>query len=617
MVADLEKKHQELIKALTSSDVIEVSHLHMLLIGHSGVGKTSIRKHLQNIPFNEKEKSTIIMEQELLCQVTIEASTDSSLTVFRKSENVYKSEPDKVFLTLWDTGGQPMFQDLLPCFAKLRSIYGIVFRLCDLLENHKAVIRPVCSLQYEQESLYTCVDHIYRCLAFLDSFSASSHYNIPPELKTTSPEHTALQTFPRVALIGTFKDKVPKDDSQLKDKVSQLRDSLESKFSVRTLLPESVVFEIDNTRSGQKYEDPGMMDLRKQIVACTKSAKAKIPSTWISFKVDLERESRLKQPCTGVVRLEKAIEIARKYNIPDPTPALCYFHKLGIFVWYNEKESLKEYVIIEPENLVTILGTIFNPEKFIESPDQWKKLQAKGILDAEVASQLLIESRTELPWEWVVSFFKEHHLGISLDKGYFIPSMLQELPICYNHLHQYDIENSVCTVFSHNSGIEIAPLYLVFRSNYTPPGFFPRLMTALAGIQDGKIVWKLSANSDNYKNMISFIVNDQACITFTEFLHCVRIHFFSGGEISQKLCHDILSQLKIQLQRIFLQTNELPVSITFACFCSKSPHFLPSLPSISEDNVHCSEHPNIIFELTKAHKLWLQKLPPKIGSNEG
>ncbi len=60
---DLEKT---MIDTLADTEYLEVPHLHMLLIGHTGVGKTSVRKHLQNIPFNDKEKSTIIMEQELL-----------------------------------------------------------------------------------------------------------------------------------------------------------------------------------------------------------------------------------------------------------------------------------------------------------------------------------------------------------------------------------------------------------------------------------------------------------------------------------------------------------------------------------------------------------------------
>ena len=620
---DLEMTRKGIIDALSSSDVLEVAHLHMILIGHTGVGKTSIRKHLQNIPFNEQEKSTIIMEQELLCQ---EATEDSTVPTSFRSENVYTSEPDKVFLTLGDTGGQPMFQDLLPCFAKLRSIYGIVFRLCDLLEDPNAVVRPVSSLECERESPYSCVDSIYRCLAFLDSFSSSFHsnfLNIPPEVKKIFFESTNLKTFPRLVLIGTFKDtlSVQKHNFKLKERYSELKQSFEFDFQARALLPElteSFVFEIDNTRSGQneEEEDPGMIDLRKQIVACTQSSKTKTPSAWISFKVDLELESQIQQPCTGIVTFQKADEIAKKYKI-DPKPALCYFHELGVFLWYHEIDSLNKYVIIELQNLVSILGTIFNPEQFITSPERWRKLQTSGTIDTEVANQMLDCSRTGLPFEWVFSFFKENHLATSLNEGYFIPSMLQVLPICPNHLHIFDVDYSVCTFLPHSDDTEVAPLFLVPKFKYVPPGFFPRLMTMLAGIQDGRVVWKLSPIHSTCKYRVSFVVSDQARIIFTEFLQCIRVQleFFSSTKIPE-LCCDILSQLKVQLQRAFPQVSVLPISVTFACFCSKSPHFLPSLPSTTKDKMHCSVHPDITFELTKSCEVWL-KSPPEISSDEG
>ena len=621
----------ELTKALTSSNVSEVSHLHMILIGHSGVGKTSLRKHLQNIPFNQKEESTIIMEQELLCRVTMEASINTNSPIFEKSEGVYKGETGTVFLTLWDTGGQPMFQDLLPCFAKLRSIYGIVFRLCDLLGNLKAIVRPVCPLlENAVKSPYTCIDHIYRCLAFLDSFSSILHHNfsnLPPEVRTSSFESTELETFPRVALIGTFKDTVR--EVQLLEKFTQLKENLESfwfNLSARALLPvssKSVVFEIDNTRSGQKYEDPGMADLREQIVTCTQSNKAKIPNAWISFKVDLEHESRIQQPFTGIVTLEKASEIARRHKV-DPAPALCYFHELGIFHWYHKKDALKEYVIIEPKCLVSILGTVLNPEVFVKSPNRWQQLQIKGIISVEEIRKLFANSKTGLPWRWILSFFEEHQLAIKLNKEYFfIPSMLQEHSVCQNHLHMYDSAESSCKPLPHHGSMQVSPLFLVPKSKYIPPGFFPRLMTVLAGIQDGEIVWKLPYDSEfqSYKNVVSFTINDQASIVFTEFITCIRIQLkpypATTRYILRKLCQGILSQLKVQLQRVFPQAVGSLVTATFACFCSGEPHFLPAIPSTTEDKISCSECPDIDFILSQEHKIWLQRSVPVINSEEG
>ena len=238
-------------------------------------------------------------------------------------------------------------------------------------------------------------------------------------------------------------------------------------------------------------------------------------------------------------------------------------------------------------------------------------------MDTKVASQLLGCSRTGLPLEWIFNFFEEHHLAISLKEGYFIPCMLKVLPICSNHLHICDMDDSVCTLIAHDS-LEVAPLFLVSKFKSIPPGFFPRFMTMLAGIQDGGIVWKLSPKNKKNKNVVSFVINNEAHIVFTEYLHCIRIQleFFSSEMISRELCCDILSQVKVQLQRVFPQVNTLPVSVTFACFCSKVSHFLPSLPSTTKDKVHCTEHPEVTFELSKPYEMWL-KSSPNISSDEG
>ena len=634
---------------LADSEYLEVPHLHMLLIGHTGVGKTSIRKHLQNIPFNDKEKSTIIMEQELLYQETFESTIDSkkSAVVFKKYDSVYKSDPDNIYLTLWDTGGQPMFQDLLPCFAKFRSIYGIVVRLCDLLDNSNASIRPTCPLEIERESPYTYTDYLYRCLSFLDSNSLDVHLsNLPDILKKRVFELASGTVFPKIAFIGTFKDQIKIDDKQdLDQMLLQLKlnlNSLKTNFHEKIILPSastpsSVMFEIDNTQSGAKYDDPGMKILREQIISCTKSAKAKIPRKWVAFKIDLERESRLQQPCTGIVTFEKASEIAKKCKT-DLRAALCYFHELGIFIWYHDKKRLQEYVFVEPKNLLSILGTILDPQVYKDHPKQWKSLQTRGILNVQVGKKLLEDSKTGLPLSWILNFFDEHHLAMHMPllESYFIPSMLQVLPICPNHQHVFHTRISACSVLPNHQHVfgtrisacsvlpaelQVAPLFLVPISKFIPPGFFPRLMTVLSGIKKGIIIWKLSPNFINCKNMVSFEINNQFRLVFTEFIDCVRAHFdgLTDDNIPQPdLCLQIVSTLNVQLQRVI---NAKSMRLTFVCSCSEhscSIHFLKYLPFATDNHIPCGEHTGKQMELTAVHKIWLtDEHHPKIATLEG
>ena len=607
-----------MIETLRTSDFLELSHLHMILIGHTGVGKTSIRKHLQNIPLDDQEESTIIMEQELLHQST---SAESGSWIFEKSSTEYIGKPNQVFLSLWDTGGQPMFQDLLPCFAKYRSVYGIVFRICDLLKESKAIVRPVSTWEKNWTSSYTYTDYIDRCYSFLESHSSNLQLgigNLPPEVKSVFLKSSELHDFPKVALIGTFKES---DDvaavpaSELRKHYKKLSDSFNDSylnFRERALLPkntQSIVFETDNKNSGLK-KDPGIIELRKQILSCTRNARTKIPTKWIHFKLKLERNSQLQQPRTGIVTLESAEQAAKDLGI-DPKAALCYFHEQGIFLWYYESESLQDQIIIEPNNLISVLGTVLNPKVFNNFREQWRQLQSIGIIDTHRVIDMLDNSGTGLPSRWIFSYFEKHHLAVLLNETrmYFIPSMLQMLSICPNFIHECNVDESFCTPIVLDSDEGAAPLFLVPKSKCIPPGFFPRLMTILAGIQFGDIVWKLAPIKRSlFRNLVSFKVNDQVVILFTEFINCIRIQLKSNKEISRKICRSILSQLNVQVKRVFPKASEPPVSINFTCFCISKPHFLPHLPSTIEDEVLCNGN---LFEFTEAHKKWIRKPAPK------
>ena len=113
----------DLIDKLSDTDLVEMTHVHMILLGHAGVGKTSIRKHFKNEPFDPQEKTTIVADHEVLtkrkspraktqqeplvCE-TLATTTDVKFSedeFFSSHSNLEVIEDDQVLLTLWDTGG--------------------------------------------------------------------------------------------------------------------------------------------------------------------------------------------------------------------------------------------------------------------------------------------------------------------------------------------------------------------------------------------------------------------------------------------------------------------------------------------------------------------------------
>ena len=163
----------------------EEMEIHLILIGHTGVGKTSLRKHLKNMPIDTQEAPTLIMESD-----------------YMHKEIPLQSSGNRLSLTMWDTGGQPIFQDLLPCFARFRCMYSLVFRLPDIVSfDCCPEIRPYSKHSKPVQSLFTNREIIYRNLAFIQAFSSS--FQEKPGDKASS------FGFPAAIVVGTCYDKLP------------------------------------------------------------------------------------------------------------------------------------------------------------------------------------------------------------------------------------------------------------------------------------------------------------------------------------------------------------------------------------------------------------------------
>ena len=619
LFAELELAKIDLIDKLSGTDLVEMTHVHMILLGHAGVGKTSIRKHFKNEPFDPQEKTTIVAEHEILITETLAAKSNTASTeenfFFFPHDHLHGTESDKCLLTLWDTGGQPMFQDLLPCFPKLRSLYGIVFRLDNFGDSRNAETRPPCDFESSVKSPYTHYELICRCMAYVNTFSS----NTQGVLQSLPPELQKISSFPKCVMIGTCKDQVAlANEFEVKENLGQL-DTLVNRcnLSDRLICPKatkSIAFEINNTVSGtEKVEclDPGMLDLRRSIVEFTQKVADRIPSTWLSFKIDLEKLS-LNKYKNGIVPFEEVRSVALALGV-IPEAALVYFHELGIFLWYHysQTESLKKFVIVDPKKLLEVLASLLDPKGYSEYRLQWRDFEERGLLQKGLYKYLLSESKTGLPESWILEFLVEHHLAMCQDESYFIPSMLKTL----KNIPDISADQKASAIF------------IISNSKFTTPGLFPRFVTVLAGVNEGITRWRLPPRErkDSFcRNQVEFFVNDVCRIVLTEFIDSIRViclPITDGGELQNAFCVNLLSTLNIQLQRSVPQWLDklfFPFRFTFECKCAKAGtrHFLPSLPWRSDNEVLCAAGESM--KLEDRHKIWLKEKPSSmIGTVHG
>ena len=557
--------------------------IHLILIGHTGVGKTSLRKHLRNERINMDESPTIVMEPEFLYRELMELQGS---TPFKQIKDSLDSGASKVFLTMWDTGGQPIFQDLLPCFARLKCMYGIVFRLPDIETfDSYPTIRPCDEYHKEALSPFTNEDIVYRNLAYVQAYSCSLKKRFEDLPFHENFGMTSFDTnFPAAVVVGTCKDEQSTSrpvDKSLEAKKNELNRNISDFIRINNVsvypVPHSdssYIHEIDNTASGLKA-DLGIDHLRNNLTQCAQESNTKISREWKLFKAQLQRVcySDSRYVNIGIMPLSEAVEIGKSCNIFNPKSALKYFHELGVFMWYHlsKRVSMNSFVVIDPKTLLEVLSKVFCFNPSVLTPEQ-ESLVKIGIVTSKFFGVLLKNKACKIDDTWFIAFLEEHHLAVKV--------LYSEMGICYflpSLLSTADYKDKVDSFDS-----DISPLYIVPESGYIATGMFTRLLTALAGVTYGSTIWRIPLADgklgDVCRNQFEFIVNGSIHVVLSEYSHFIRvdcIHY--SGDFDEDVFSHIASTLDVQLQRIVPRwVEEREFAITFECdneLCKSSTHF--------------------------------------------
>ena len=561
-----------------ASAVYTSADIHFILIGHANVGKTSLRKHLRNQPIDMEEPPTIVMESEYIREI----GGHSNFSV-----------------TMWDTGGHPFFQDLLPCFARLMCLYGLVFRIPDIenFDSYPEIRR--CEYHEEAKSAFTNREIMFRNLAFIQAFSVGMQIN---EAKTTLDSLYK----PAAVIIGTNKDK----SSLSSETLIQGLNSEIARYKMLKVYPASAkdcsyVHEIDNTVSGIK-KDQGIIRLRDNLSHYAKLSGMVINRDWTIFKNKLMSCVDTKYYSVGIVPLNEAIAIGKECGIDYPKAALRHFHELGMFMWYylSKREIMYNLIVVRPKLLLEVLSQIFSIDPALIKEHQM--LPFKGILACDFFDFTIKAKTSSFDAKWFVAFLEEQYMGVKFKFGhnlcYFIPSLL-DVKVDYN-----------ITMKS-----KLSPLCIVPHSGYVATGIFPRLLAALAGVNYGSTIWTipLKDNVGVCRNKFIFVVNDNIDVVLREYSNYIQVDCSSGTTA----CHSdiyfrIAATIEVQLQRIVPQWfRKKEFNLTFKCeneSCPSYPiHFLSieSLFSKPAYDVVCSN--GLSTSLKSSHLHWYRNLDPK------
>ena len=466
------------------------------------------------------------------------------------------------FLHIWDCGGQPVFLNVIPAFLTSRTMFYLLFDASKHLNSKVEILwHNKGQAIKEGEMCVTTIDLLLQWMAMIH----------------TSFSKDGLSNFPKVAIVGTHSDLLNAED---KKKIKA-----EIEFKCRDKHFEDILTDItfvDNTTAGKgEMEDQAITEIRKACQEFVSKLEVATPTSWVLFRKILSSIAG-EHP---VLSYSDSEAVARVCNISvESLPfVLEFYHDLGVFLFYANIPDLDQKVIINPDWLVHELGKLLRPSKSqrrTETRRIRRKFKESGILDQKLLKKIW-ESSGDISARQIMNLLESFLLAISIDDSkdnYFLPLMLTRSSL--------SCSSSQVSVEERSS-----PLHVIFETNYTPPGFFIRLIASLSKHPKFRVDLKRDPHCDN----ITILYGDKSAevdeVTISESLISIRIQVLrvkSNEQTFDNVVKDIHKAILCAIEEVkpWFPSNTT-TQLAFHCeeescvghpqhFISIENHYLPS-----------------------------------------
>ena len=505
---------------------------------------------------------------------------------------------DAFIIYFTDTGGQPEFQEVLPALTSGPSIFFLVFRICDHLNQNYIVkyVRKTSEKSVEYKTSYTLKEVIMQSLASIASICSYS----------CQKDKSLILIEPKVLLIGTHKDQASAEHMQQIQK--ELMNTLEgTEYYTEGIVvfntPEEPVFLVNNLSE----EDSDFEVIRSKIekVAKHKSYRVSTPASWFVFALALRTKS------TAVMSMDKCLKIALECGISDENElkeALWFLHtKLGLLRYFGEIEQLSSIVICDPQLLfdkVTDLMT--STFTFEETGDVYgeKKFKNFGLVSKNLIEKILATSDENLSCAQLLLLLE--HLDIVAPirneanevNEYFMPSVLSHAP---------------SAIIPQSTSCIMQDLLVLFKCGYVPKGLFGALTVQLQKV----LGWKLWERGIA-RNLVPFLVGLE-CHMVTLQCHITHLEIALQAppdamvssvmleESPEIACTPIRQSIADCLTAAFKTLHYKPdqsFSFGFYCFCGgKEKHIAQCISATNPLNMQCLRT-GLPICLTQHQRVW-------------
>ena len=400
-----------------------------------------------------------------------------------------------------DTGGQPEFHDLLPFLLHGSALHMIFFNaFLDLFKSINVVYRhedpAMSSVEYETSS--SSMEIIYQLL--VSFFTISKKEN-----------HQCV-----AALFGSYIDKFNKQ--QLPEELKRVSKLLEEAFGDAAFIKEGFlaspnnpecpfIFQPLDNMTCSEEELENVLNFLTNVIQ-KRFSPVSVPVTWAAFHLTLRQKY---EKSVGICSMEECIALAQECRIPveHVSHVLEFFHfRLGTILHYSEVESLKNFVIVDPNILFQGISHLVTMS-FIDSGEH-SNVAAKVRKSGEIPAGIIrpgqqLSNGCPIDNQHLIDLlvhFKLMHI-FSESSSYFMPCLLLPDPDVVKSLVSLDVLD-----------ISPPPLLVLFEEGYVPVGLFLGVVNELSK------TWDLDKNN-RFRNRVTFVyppgvVELRQCIKYIE-----------------------------------------------------------------------------------------------------
>ena len=505
---------------------------------------------------------------------------------------------NKDMFNISDSGGQPMFHEVLPVFVTNTMIGMLTVKLNESLDSHPLVEYYMNGKRIGEpfNSPFTNLQTFHHCMRVLQS--------------THTPG-----TFPKIVFIGTHKDLEHECLHEKREEKDQKLLSIippDMKNHVICCDDKSLIFAINAKAPG--VDDQAVLAVLRQLLMdeLLKLPRVRIPLRYLALEMAFQRLAKYLNKT--ILSKEECFKEATNFHFTRESfeDALKYLQSIKLIIHYNE--ILPDVVFIDAQVLLDKITELVEHSLMLHSTQSPAAGSVGGLQKFKSCGIITLEILSQFKSGYVLKLFEEEHL-ILLFKHLLIVAEVGE----GEYLMSCLLEEEAIPHPLPDPSSEVVPALLFYFGPDGPKlGVYCFLLSSLITEAKWKLLMEDGSPVQLSRNRVRFTIpgNHPGFITITDsfstFFH-VSITFPPGVSSSKafEVCEDVCPSIREiiltgirKASRRLNYNNSIP---EVAFLCSNHQATPPHPATISScELLTCTTHPASVFnEMTGHHKLWL------------